>query len=619
MQLQKILAAILCAVTSLVYAAEENTPLEILIVTGTRTAQPLKQALLHSTVITAEEIRAAQVPDVPTLLRSLAGVEVVQSGGLGKQSSIFMRGTNSSHVLILLDGVRINSATVGTTALEHIMLDSIERIEVVRGNVSSLYGSEAIGGVIQLFTKRGRGAPVFNVSEGVGSNGTQRLSAGFSGSADATSFSVNAGKVKTNGVSAINAQIVPAANPDTDGYDNTTFNAQVKQVFNADHQLSAALFSAHGNSQYDSAWGSPTDLNNTKVALEKISLTSDDQLTALWHSKLNLAQGTDNSKDYKNGVENSRFKTANKQLTWQNELRLADTQRVNLTAEHLQQSVASDTSFTRTKRSVSSLLGGYVGEYGAQQVQLNLRQDRYSDFGTANTGLLGYGWAFVDNWRATASVSTAFKAPTFNDMYYPFQDYGAYGSYVGNPNLRPERSKNKEFGLRYAVAGQHADVMYFDNHIRDLIAPDNLFAGSVININQVRIDGWELSYAGEFDDTRVKANITLQNPRDTETGQILTRRAKRYSSVGITQQFGALKLGGEWQHSGVREDNHITAYPAQRVTLAAYDIINFTTSYALDKHLDLSMRVDNLFNKDYMLAHGYNTLGRTLFVSLHYQ
>ena len=204
-------------------------------------------------------------------------------------------------------------------------------------------------------------------------------------------------------------------------------------------------------------------------------------------------------------------------------------------------------------------------------------------------------------------------------MFYPFEDYGIYGSYVGNPNLRPERSQNKEFGLRYAATGQHVDVVYFDNRIRDLIALDNLFAGSVINIDQARIDGTELSYVGKFGDTQLKANATLQNPRDTGTGQMLVRRARNFSNLGITQRFGALKLGGEWQHSGIREDNHITAYPAQRVTLAAYDIINFTTNYALDKHLDLSMRVDNLFNKDYMLAHGYNTLGRTLFVGLHYQ
>ena len=223
--------------------------------------------------------------------------------GVGKQSSTLLRGTNSSHVLVLLDGVRINSATTGTTALEHIMLDSIERIEVVRGNVSSLYGSEAIGGVIQLFTKRGRGAPAFNASAGLGSLGTQRLAAGFSGEVSDTSFSVNAGKVKTNGVSAINPLLAPNANPNNNGYDNSTVNAQIRHALNVDHLLSATLFSTRGKSSYDSAYGLATDLNDTLAKIDKLSLASDDQLGETWHSSVRLAQGIDESRNYTNGVQ----------------------------------------------------------------------------------------------------------------------------------------------------------------------------------------------------------------------------------------------------------------------------------------------------------------------------
>src|SRR3990172_3278033 len=307
------------------FLTHAETPMELVIVTPTRMPQSLDKTIADTTVLDEQEIRKSGAPDVPTLLRSLAGVEVAQSGGLGKQSSTFLRGTNSSHVLVLLDGVRINSTTSGTTALEHIMLDNIERIEVVRGNVSSLYGSEAIGGVIQIFTKRGKGEPSFNGSAGAGSHGTKRLAAGFSGSTDATSFSVNVGKVRTDGVSAINTQIAPAANPDKDGYDNITFNAQVQHAINANHQLSASLFTTRADSQYDSAFNlATTDRNNTLASIEKLSLTSDNQLSAMWHSKLSLARGTDDSKDYLNGVENGRFKTANSQLVWQNELRLAD-------------------------------------------------------------------------------------------------------------------------------------------------------------------------------------------------------------------------------------------------------------------------------------------------------
>lgn len=598
---QKLITAALFGAITFPFLAHAETPIELVIVTPTRMPQSLDKTITDTTVLNEQDIQKSGAPDVPTLLRSLAGVEVAQSGGLGKVSSIYMRGTNSNHVLVLLDGVRINSATAGTTALEHITLDSIERIEVVRGNVSSLYGSEAIGGVIQLFTKRGRGAPAFNASAGLGSHGTQRLAAGFSGSVDATSFSVNVGKVKTDGVSAINTQISPAANPDKDGYDNTTFDAQVQHAINADHQLSASLFSTRGDSQYDNAFGSATDRNNTLAAIEKLSLTSDNQLSAMWHSKLNLARGTDDSKDYLNGVENSRFKTANNQVVWQNELQLADTQRVNLAAEHLGQAVSATTLFNQTTRNVNSLLAGYVGEYGAQQVQLNLRQDRYSDFGTANTGLIGYGLSFADNWRATASVSNAFKAPTFNDLFYPG---------YSNPNLRPERAQNKEVGLRYVAAGQSVNAVYFDNRIRDLIASNSTFT-TVINVNQVRIDGLELSYVGDFGDTHLKANVTSQNPRDTLTGKTLPKRAKNYASIAASHNFGAWNSGAELRYSGTRQEG--------TNTLLSYQLFNLNAGYKIGSHLNLSLRVDNLFNRDYSEAYSYNTLGRTLFIGLNYQ
>jgi len=591
-------------------ALSETTSLEEVVVTAARMPQPLDQAIAHTTVLNEQDIRNSGAPDVQTLLRSLAGIEVVQNGGLGKQSSTFMRGTNSSHVLVLLDGVRINSATVGISALEHIMLDNIERIEVVRGNFSSLYGSEAIGGVIQLFTRRGRGEPALNAGAGLGSHGAKRVAAGYSGSVDATSFSINAGKHKTRGISAVSSSIVPTVNPDKDGYDNTTFSAQVQHAINADQLISASVFNARGDSQYDNAFGLTTDRNNTLSDINKLSLSLEDQLSTAWHSKLNWARGTDDTRDILNDVENSRFKTTNDQLVWQNELQLADTQRVNLAFERLVQSVSSDTQYTRGDRSVNSMLASYLGEYGTQQVQLNLHQDRYSDFGTVNTGLIGYGLAFADDWRITASASNAFKAPTFNDMYYPL----TWG-FSGNPNLRPEHSRNNEIGLHYSSGGQRIDAVYFDNHIRDLIAINGTFS-SMVNINQARINGWELGYAAESGDTRLKASATFQNPRDSSTGKVLLRRARHHASITVTQNFGSWEASGELQHSGLRHDADINTFAP--VTLPGYRVVNLNAHYRIDKSFTMVTRLDNLFNRDYMLTHGYNSPGRTFFVEVRY-
>ncbi len=607
MKLQKTLAAILCAAVSLAYATEENTPLELLIVTGTRIEQPLKQALSHSTVITQKDIQDSQAVDVPSLLKTLAGVEFYQSGGIGKQSSLFLRGTNSSHVLVLLDGVRINSATTGATAIDQLMLDQIERIEVVRGNVSSLYGSEAIGGVIQIFTKRGKGEPAFNVSGSVGSHNTQRLATGFGGEVGSTAFSAQVSKYKTDGVSAIRSDIVSTVNPDNDGYDNTSLSGNVRHAFNPDNSLTASVFQSRGDVQFDNAFSSIANLHTSESTLSKFSVVSDNRFNESWQSKLQLAQGVDDYIGYLNGVQNSSIKTDSRQIGWQNTLAVSSFGSVLLGMEDLDQQVKSNTAYTQTSRKVNALFAGYTGNHGAHQMQANIRHDRYSDFGVAKTGLLGYGYAMSEAWRATASTSTAFKAPTFNDLYGPT----GWGS---NPNLRPERSRNKEIGLRYAADGQRIAAVYFDNRIRDLIA-----GYPSMNVNQARSDGLELSYAGQFGDTGVKAALTSQNPRDTQTGLALLRRAKSFANLGVMQQLGTWKVGGEWQYSGAREDNHITASPSKRVTLASYNLVNLTANYDINKQLKLSLRADNLFNQDYMLAHGYNTLGRTLFVGVNYR
>jgi vitamin B12 transporter len=605
MKQKKYFAGALLGALVFSFAAYADTPMQLLIVTPTRMSQPLDQTIADTTVLNEQDIRDSGETDVPSLLKNLAGVEFYQSGGIGKQGSLFLRGTNSSQVLVLLDGVRINSATTGATAIDQLMLDQVERIEVVRGNVSSLYGSEAIGGVIQIFTRRGKGKPAFNLSGGVGSHNTQRVAAGFGGEAGDTKFNVQVSKNKTSGVSAIRPSIVPTVNPDNDGYDNTSLSGNVSHAFNADNSLAVSLFQSRGDVQFDNAFGAATDLDTGKSTLSKYSVVSDNSLNDSWKSKLQVAQGTDDYQGYLNGVQSYYIKTNNRQISWQNTLAVNSFGSVLLGLENLDQHVTSDTPYTQTDRRVNSLFAGYTGNYEAHQVQFNIRRDDYSDFGVANTGLLGYGYAMNEAWRATASVSTAFKAPTFNDLYYPV----AWG---GNPDLQPERSRNAEIGMHYVAGSHRVDAVYFDNRIRDLIA-----GYPSMNIDQARSNGLELTYAGQFGDTGVNAALTSQNPRDVKTGQILLRRAKLFANLGVSQQYGSWKLGGEWQYSGTREDYDINT--SARTTLASYSLVNITANYDISKRLRLSLRADNLFNKDYMLAHGYNTLGRTLFAGLSYQ
>ncbi len=607
-----ITAALFGAIT-FSFSAYADTPMELSIVTPTRMPQAMDKTIADTTVLNEEDIRKSGAADVPTILRDVAGVEFSQNGGTGKSSGLYLRGTDSTHVLILVDGVRINSATTGTTALDQLMLDQVERIEVVRGNVSSLYGSEAIGGVIQIFTKRGRGALAANVSTGVGSQGTRRLSTGFGGAADGTDFHVQLSTFRTDGVSALNPALVPGANPDRDGYRNNSMSANVGHAFNPDHRVSAALFGSNGNNQYDNAFNlNRTDVNTNRNQMWKLSLASDDQINETWNSKLQLANGVDQYRDYLNGQPTafgSLYQTSSNQFSWQNALHMDDSKQLLLGAESLQQKVSSDINpgYLQNSRTVNSVFAGYTGRYDVHQLQANLRQDRNSQYGNATTGLLGYGYSFTDAWRTTASYSTAFKAPTFNDLYYP-------GG--GNPTLQPEHARSLEAGLHYTARGQQLDAVYFDNRIRDLIS-----GWPPINVNKARINGVEFSYAGQFGDTGVKAALTEQNPRDDMTGIQLDRRAKLHSSLGVTQQLGLWQVGGEWLYSGTREDNFTdpNTFVTTRKTLVSFNVFNLTASYAISKQTKLLLRADNLANQNDSNVYGYNPLGRRLFVGLNYQ
>lgn len=602
MKRNKLIAALLCAASTIAVAQDG---LDEVVVTAARSGQHLTQTLLHTSVISQRDIQASGAADVPALLRNLAGAEVTQNGGVGSQSSLFLRGTNSSHTLVLLDGVRIGSATSGATAIDQLMLDQIERIEVVRGNASSLYGAEAIGGVVQIFTKSGKGAPAVSASAGYGTHATRRASASFGGELNDANFYLGVSKFATDGVSAVNTVLKPSANPDADGYDNTSLSARGGYAFNQAHRIDVSLFGSRGKVKYDNAYGLATDTHDSDAALSKWSLSLTDQLLPAWQSRLMLAQGADDVTSYKNGARSSQFKTVNDQFSWQNTLATSEQGVLLLGAERLKQRVSGSTAFTLNARSSNSYFAGYTGDYGVHQVQANLRQDRYSDFGTANTGLLGYGLQVTDGWRITANVSTAFKAPTFNDMYYPL----SYG-YQGNPNLKPERARNLELGAHYLHAGLHLDAALFRNQIRDLIVSNSSYS-STDNLDEAVIEGMELVYGVQQNGLEVENTLTLQSPRNAKTGAQLSKRAQTMNTLTIARTFETGHAGFEWHSSSARIDGSNT--------LNAYSVINLSAQWDFAPHLGLNARVDNLFNEDYMLAHGYNTLGRVFYVGLNYK
>jgi len=595
------LGALALALTQTAFA--EEAPLyraNEIVVTAARIPQTVDDALLDVTVIGADEIARAGQQTLAELLQSRAGLEIAGNGGPGQPTSIFMRGSNSGHTLVLVDGLRINSATTGATALEHLPLGQIERIEILRGPASSLYGSEAIGGVIQIFTREGKGTPHPYLRLGAGSYNTRTLNTGYGGQSGNLLFSLNLGHTTNDSFSATNAANY-SFNSDRDPYRNTNASAKLAYLVDANNEIGLNFFNSEGVAHFDA---DPTTDDVNRQTLQSTSLYSRNQITARWESLLRLGRGTDDLTIV--GAWPRTIRTDQNQFTWQNNL-TTGIGIFTLGIENLDLHVTSTTAYVQTSRTVQSVLAGYNGTFGNHQVQANVREDDNSQFGSHNTGSLAYGYRIAPAWRIAASVGTAFKAPTFNDLYYP------YG--FGNPNLLPERSLSRELSLAYQGPVQKIKATYFNNRITDLIvySPATF---SVANINRARIEGAELAYQGIIGKTRLRAEITLQQPIDEETGKRLQRRAAKHASFSADHSFGTWKLGGELITAGERFDS-TTESAASR--MGGYGIFNLFATHDLTKEMSVSLRWNNIADKHYELAQGYNTPGSNAFISLQYQ
>jgi vitamin B12 transporter len=583
------------------HAAED--PADEVVVTATRDAQRLGTTIQHTSVITEREIRASQAVDVPTLLRREAGLEFTQNGGIGRVGGLFIRGANPNQALILVDGVRINSATTGGTQIDQLLLDEIDRIEIVRGPGSALYGSDALGGVVQIFTRRGQGALAPNATIGFGNEGTQRYALGYGGNYGPWQFSVNGSYFRTDGFSSLVTNASPTANPDDDGYRNLSGSAMATYHFNERNRAGFSLYATEGRSDFDNAFAaSPFDLQTGKSTVSSASAFTQNQLTDIWTSRLSASQGVDQFRDQLNGQQTSFFRTQNQMLAWQNGLAVAPRQNVTLGAETLAQRVNSTVAYTRDSRTVNSAFGGYTGTFGRNTLQGNLRYDHYSDFGGKTTYLAGYGFEIVPGLRATASYSRGFRAPSFNELYFPN---------FGNPDLKPETATAIEGGLQYALGAQLFRLAVYRTDYDDLIGGFPLQ-----NVNNARVEGIELSYTGNLAGTDLKASVTFQDPKNQDTGEQLVRRAKEFGAFGANRTFGPFSIGGEVLASGPRYDTDVFTF--QRVRVAGYAVVNLFARYNITRDLFVGLRVDNLFDKDYTLASGYNVQGTLALLSLNY-
>lgn len=601
-----LLAAPIAAATlfaSNVQAADSDA----VVVTATRQATRSNELLSDVSVITREQIEQAGQTTIEQLLAQQPGLEYSSYGGPGQGSSIFIRGANSNHTLLLIDGQRIGSATTGAPDFSRLPLAQIERIEILRGPASSLYGADAIGGVIQVFTKRGDGPARINASTGYGTYGTSDSNVGISGGTDAVSYNLQAGYYETKGFSALRNPLAPwnVYNADRDGFKRSSFSGGLSVRPASGHEIGLSFLSSNGTSQYDSGPGN--DAAN-RLDTSSVSLYSRNRFTDHWTSTLRVGQSVDDSTYLTNGIAGSVFRTQQDQVSWQNDVRLP-VGKALLAAEYLRQEVASSTPYTANERSIKSLLAGWSGSLGNHRLQANLRRDDNSQFGGKTTGNAAWGYQFTPEWRAHLSYGTAFKAPSFNDLYYPCDPFWGCTS---NPNLKPETARNAETGLVWERAGQRLSATYFKNKVTDLIALDSSW--TPMNVNKATLSGTSLAYSGSVGAFSGGISVDLQRARDDETGKRLARRADEQLKAHLAWTSGTLKLGGEWQLVGERYEN-----AANTQKLGGYGLVNLFAERRLDREWTLFARANNVFDKNYELARDYATAGASLFVGIRYQ
>lgn len=587
-----------------------------IVITAARLAQPLSQVPLDLRVIERAQIEAAGVSGLAELLQRLAGAEISASGGPGQPSGVFLRGSNASHVVLLIDGVRVNSATSGSNALEHLPLNQIERIEVLSGPASGLYGADAIGGVIQIFTRRSDGV---QARIGLGSQRTRSADASVGRQTGATRWSLQGGWRATQADSAATPDnAFGAYNPDHDAHRNANAGATLAHDWAAGHGLLLRGSVSDSRTRLDAGPGpAGQDVNDQR--LSTLAVESRDRVATGWTSQLRLARGRDEA--VTRGVYASRFGTTQDQFTWQNDLRLGGGQ-VAAGLEWRRERVDASTAFTETERQVRSAFGGYALDLGRTQWQFALRHDDNSQFGGRGTGNAGWQFALAPGWTLSAAAGTAFRAPSFNDLYYPYESFSFGGfsyAYSGNPALRAERSRSVEFGTRYARGDLALRATVFDNRIRDLIAIENTAispvetSATVANVERARIRGLTLGGRWAAGAWAARAEATFQTPENQDTGSRLVRRAQRHGSAGLDWAAGPWRLGAELVASGARYDDAANSAAAR---MGGYGLLNLQAAWAVRPGWTLAASLDNAADKAYTLTQGFDPGGRRLFVSL---
>lgn len=587
------------------------------IVTASRIAQSTDQTMAAVTVITRDDIDHSQSQTVADLLRDrVPGMDFLTTGGTGHQTSAFLRGTSSDQLLFIVDGNIMGSATTGAAAIELIPLEQIERIEIIRGPRSSLYGSDAIGGVIQVFTKSGGNQT--NASVTAGSHNTHAVTLGSQMSNERTQFNISASHYKTDGFDVTND-----AEDDDDGHSNNAANINIKQKIGQTSNVHASALYAKAQTEFDNA-----SFDNISDSVQQsYSVGFDTSIGNSWSTSLNAGQSKDRLETFRYledydpnppygplgtfSPDESLFQTKRDQARWQNNMALGDTGQLAFGLDYINDKVESTTAYAETERDNKALYALLQDKFGKHQLQLSGRVDDNEAFGSHRTGNIAWSYDVTGEEQISLSHGTAFIAPSFNDLYYTSLFFN------GNPNLQPETSRSTELGFTGNHGWGQWEARAYHTLIKNLIVLDGTFS-SVENADKAEINGLEFEVSGKTAGWDNQINLSFVDATDKDTGNVLQGRAARTLKMNVAKKFDSYRFAAH-----VLAQSSRFANSTNTIELAGYAVVNLTIEKPIDKHWTLKTRLDNIMDKEYSTSIDFygNTTNNTpisLFITLSY-
>ncbi len=588
--------------------AQEGGSLAETVVTATRTKASQSDLIADVKVIDRDTIEQSAGMSLVEIMRLHGGIQIASNGGVGKQASVFVRGTESRHVLLLIDGVRYGSATLGTPNWDNVPLAAIERIEVLRGPAASLYGSDALGGVVQIFTRRGENAqpasPYASVT--LGSYGRKEVGVGVSGGTEKVTYSFGVSSLMERGFSATNAkETLNNHNPDRDGFEQRSLFASVRYRLTPTIELGVNAMVSSGDNQIDSKLN-----NSANFDVHGLTTTRASGIDVVknWHAggktSLKLNKADDLTRTLYRTATNV-FDTRREQWALQHDEPSA-LGTVTTGLEQSREAVSGTTSYVVRERDIDAFFVGIQGAAGAHRWQANIRRDDNSQFGGATTGSLGYGHQLHPDWLLSGSVGTSFKAPTFNQLYYPG---------YGNTALRPEKGRSREVSLKYGAGTDAVRLTYFKQDVRDFITSGASTGYIATNTDQVSIDGWSLEGSFVVEGWKLSADLELLDARNQTPGASFGRKLRRRADEQLT--FSVERAVHGWwlgAHTVLVSDRFEDE--ANSLRLPGYGTVSLTAEYQINPEWTWQLRLENLGDKRYETAYGFNQPGRMVYTSL---